>query len=278
MRNLPKSSLAILIVGVVISTGIGLVFYITTELQPAIATFAGLLGTILTLQIESAVRFARLRAIETKVDDIAGSMEYPDKEMRTAIKKKFDSDLLRLFPRHFEGLLDLLMDNIGGSNATLTRKEDFPTFYASTLEAFPRSTFLATGFSDDGFLWSSSRWEEAIQELHSGGGKIVRVFFIDQERMEDIEPDVRAALTRQTNFGAEIYVVPEATVRNHHSDLYEMMLVDTEGRIMWKYDLKGRTIARVLVTTDKDTIQRHIRTFNSLKELKETRRFEIDSE
>jgi hypothetical protein len=51
-----RSSTGVLWAGALLSVSLGVVFYLQTDLQPALATFAALLGLVITLQIEVLLR------------------------------------------------------------------------------------------------------------------------------------------------------------------------------------------------------------------------------
>src|SRR5437868_6540731 len=59
-RGSRKSERLALIAGVVLSAVLGVFFYIRTDVATAMATCAGLVGIVITLQVESALRERRL--------------------------------------------------------------------------------------------------------------------------------------------------------------------------------------------------------------------------
>jgi len=64
--NHHRISVIILVGGALISSGLGVFFYFRTDLSAALATFAGLIGTTVTLQIEVLLRSKQTRELETR--------------------------------------------------------------------------------------------------------------------------------------------------------------------------------------------------------------------
>lgn len=70
-----RSGILILVSGVALSTVLGVVFYFRTDLNTALATFAGLIGTTITLQVESLVRSHRTHEATTRQQRLVAQME-----------------------------------------------------------------------------------------------------------------------------------------------------------------------------------------------------------
>lgn len=65
----------ILVSGVVLSSLLGVFFYVRTDLSTALATFAGLIGTTITLQIESLLRARQAREQATRHQRVLARLE-----------------------------------------------------------------------------------------------------------------------------------------------------------------------------------------------------------
>ena len=70
-----RSGMLILVSGVALSTVLGVVFYFRTDVNTALATFAGLIGTTITLQVESLVRAHRTHDAVTRQERLVAQME-----------------------------------------------------------------------------------------------------------------------------------------------------------------------------------------------------------
>jgi hypothetical protein len=70
-----RSAMLILVSGVALSTVLGVVFYFRTDVNTALATFAGLIGTTITLQVESLVRARRGHEAATRQQRLVAQME-----------------------------------------------------------------------------------------------------------------------------------------------------------------------------------------------------------
>lgn len=73
--NHARISMLILVCGVVLSSGLGVFFYFRTDLSTALATFAGLIGTTITLQIESLLRARQARENATRHQRVLARLE-----------------------------------------------------------------------------------------------------------------------------------------------------------------------------------------------------------
>ena len=67
--------LAILIVGFAVSVGLGIIFYIKADIATALATFALILGGLLTLQVEATFRRIREEQTHTEQDRFIALLE-----------------------------------------------------------------------------------------------------------------------------------------------------------------------------------------------------------
>lgn len=68
----------VLLIGVALSTAVGIFFYVRTDLSTAMATFAGLVGTTITLQVESLLRERRASEHVTRQQRLIGQIESID--------------------------------------------------------------------------------------------------------------------------------------------------------------------------------------------------------
>jgi hypothetical protein len=74
-RRGSKSERLALIAGVVLSAVLGVFFYIKTDVATAMATYAGLVGIVITLQVESALRERRLAEELTRQQRLVNRVE-----------------------------------------------------------------------------------------------------------------------------------------------------------------------------------------------------------
>src|SRR5262245_23215159 len=74
-RGQRKSERLALIAGVILSAVLGVFFYIKTDVATAMATYAGLVGIVITLQVESALRERRLADELTRQQRLVSRVE-----------------------------------------------------------------------------------------------------------------------------------------------------------------------------------------------------------
>ena len=65
----------VLIIGTVISVALGVIFYLRQDLAPALATVAGLLGVVITLQIQAMLQERRNAAQQSRVGSMIATIE-----------------------------------------------------------------------------------------------------------------------------------------------------------------------------------------------------------
>jgi hypothetical protein len=70
-----QTTMLTLVIGVALSTVLGVFFYFRTDLNAALASFAGLIGTTITLQVESLLRARQVREQATRHQRLIANME-----------------------------------------------------------------------------------------------------------------------------------------------------------------------------------------------------------
>jgi hypothetical protein len=208
----------VLVVGLGMSVGLAVVFYLNTELAPAFATFAAMLGAIVTLQVEAYLRDRRRAERETRIerypwlaeaiDEITASTSQIEEKYAGTIAEKeclriFDDAKLRLKrleSGHFEGRWDdhspateLIESAKSSIWATSVARADLAwwlsaksrPYWAAQLHALERGVEIRRVFIYD--EWSTEL--EQLARSHHDAGVAVRVINeqdLDNEQLKNI--------------------------------------------------------------------------------------------
>jgi len=185
--------------GVVLSSALAVFFYVKTDTGPALGTLAGLIGTVITLQVEALVREHRLHEESTRqqrlvhrVEAIAGMSELLDHSLGAyaAIEQAYaDGMPTRLARKTFEDCLGTLQDLQRGRYSSL-ESEDAPNSLFHMLIKQVQHSLLTTTARSDIEWWlnaavSRNYWQlnrEAMQR----GVHITRIFLY-REWTEEID-------------------------------------------------------------------------------------------
>jgi len=178
------------------------------------------LGTLSILQ-------SRQRTLQQHVEDIlTGSVL---EQTRRAIKR-IHPDLLRIFEGRFMDHFTVFKKALETHSVEVQGRREYEYFYIRTLEGFPESTFLATTFIDEDYLWKNKKMKEAFARfIINEKGKIVRIFFLTDSQ-EITSPEVHTLLNEQYAMKVELYTVCWDLLS---PDLQRLFVVESKGRIAW---------------------------------------------
>jgi hypothetical protein len=169
------SQIVTLVAGVALSTALGVFFYLRTDVSTAIATLAGLIGTVITLQVEAMAHARHLheeglrnQRLVQRVEAIAGMAELLDSSLSAygAIEQKYASTIVpHLARKAFEDCLGTLRDLQRG-NYRAPDSEDSPSspFYVLTEQT--QRTLQATTARSDIEWWLETRLSRTFWRLN----------------------------------------------------------------------------------------------------------------
>lgn len=178
------------VAGVLISSGIGAFFYFRTDAKAAFATFAGLLGTAIALQVEMILQSRGRADVQTRqqemIADIESTSWLPEtlekllSSVRVVERIYGDTMVPRLAHEAFEDCLGRIRSLQRGHYET--PYGDMLLMYALLEQA--RESVLATSVSSDDLAWWSSPHGETYLRLHCEamrrGVSIQRIFIYDR--------------------------------------------------------------------------------------------------
>jgi hypothetical protein len=183
------SQVLTLVAGIAVSTALGVFFYVKTDVATALATLAGLIGTVITLQVESIVHARHLheegqrqQLLARRVEAIAGMSELLDHSLSAygSIEQTYAGTMVprRLARKAFEDCLSTLRDLQRGHYRTPDSEESPNSpFYALTEQA--QRSLLATTARSDIEWWLNTRLSHNYwrlnQEALARGVSITRI-------------------------------------------------------------------------------------------------------
>jgi hypothetical protein len=187
--NHARISLLILVSGVVLSSVLGTFFYFRTDLSTALATFAGLIGITITLQIESLLRTRQDREQATRHQRLVARMEstawLPDVLDRALgayglVEQKYGRGVVVELARQiFEDCQDRLEFLARGRYRTADPDES-PKSPMRTLTEHLRTHLRATSAGEDLLWWQDALATRAYWQLNlealQRGVSITRIF------------------------------------------------------------------------------------------------------
>lgn len=202
-----------IVIGVALSTALGVFFYVKTDLSTAMGTFGGLIGTVITLQIESIFRERREREETTRqqrlverVEQIGWMPGLLDEALGAVghVERTYGGTMaVSLVRKAFDDCLAQLRDLQRGRYFTVD-DDNSPNSPVRALTERLQSRLLATSAGEDITWWlrpssnQSVYWplnEQALQR----GVEIKRIF-IYREWSDELE----ALARRQTENGVKV--------------------------------------------------------------------------
>jgi hypothetical protein len=180
-------------IGLVLSVALGVVFYVNTDLSTAMATFAGLVGTTITLQVESLFRERKEQEEATRQQRLVGRIEtidwLPDLLDRalgalTTVEQSYGGTMaVDLARKAFDDCLTQLRDLQRGHYNT-TDFDPSPNSPITALNERVKHSIFATSFAGDIDWWLGASfgrteyWRLNEQALLRGV-EIRRIFIYD---------------------------------------------------------------------------------------------------
>lgn len=218
MRGNDRSPMLTLVIGVTLSTVLGVFFYFKTDLTTAVATFAGLVGTTITLQIESLLQERQSRESASRQQEFMRQIEstpwMPDLlnqavDSYASIARTYGgtATVLGLAYKAFEDCRTQLSELQRGRYITPDPDES-PNSPTHVLTDRLQHTLLATSSGDDISWWLDSSlsrvyWQRNIEAMKRG--VTIKRIFIYRDWTAEIESLVEA----QHAAGVHIFRVAE---------------------------------------------------------------------
>jgi len=226
------------VAGVALSTALGVFFYIKTDLATAVGTLAGLIGTVITLQVEALMserrrheEGTRQQRLVERVEAITGMPELLDHSLSAygVIEQAYAGTMAtRLARKAFEDCLSTLQGLQRGHYSTPDSDESSNSPFYSLTEQAQRSLVATTARSDIEWWLNtplSGNYWRLNQEALRRGVTITRII-IYQAWTDDI--DLLAKMHQEA--GVRVLRVVEA----HLPPTLRQNLLIWDGAVGWE--------------------------------------------
>lgn len=216
------------------------------------------------------VRADRLSRIEAAIRDLSSGLDPLEKlkALKANLDPKISHVLGAYMNEHFETVVRIFTNQ----SFDLSDLNKFSNFYRATLETYDKAQIYATSIPLARFFWRGSEVERAIQKFIENGGKMKRIFFLDNAaQINDLE--VSYILRRQSEMGVDVHTVVLDKVPRGWKEY--CFLVDSEQRIGWKlFPTREGTIASCEATWDRNQTKQLIDLFHELERLEYVKKYE----
>ena len=264
--------LAILIVGFAVSVGLGIIFYIKADIATALATFALILGGLLTLQVEATFRRIREEQTHTEQDRFIALLETEPwlyQFVRETTRRGVD------IQRSYE------------SPFTLKALQKAAAGFSQELEDMRRGRIMVRPDSDHELvLWLTKNLKSSLlatnlysaEHLHlgrPGGQEYKRLYLAAIERGVRVErifihfqwtPSIEASMRDQAKAGVHTFRVDAATLR---TDLrIDMGIWDERYGSELSFNASGDVVDSYISFSDED-VMRMLERYKRIKALAE---------
>jgi hypothetical protein len=267
----PRTSLRwladpVTIVGTALSIGLGVLFYVRTDVPAALGVLAGLQGTLLVMQIQLMLRQERRQEVQARQERLMWRIEQVPwlaepieqlAQIASTIQQRYGTTMVRVAARDvLDGLLNTLRDLERGHYLPGLGATDLPI----TLTHGTTKTLLSTSVERDGFeWWFQRRGREYWQANLKARGRrvaITRVFVYDQwsPRLEELLREQQAA-------GVELYTIAKAQL--DAALIKNLIIWDRDSAWEAMVNAEGRTVKHFF-TVEKFDIEDMVRHFERI--------------
>jgi hypothetical protein len=254
------------IVGTALSVGLGVLFYLRTDVPAALGVLAGLQGTLLVMQIQLLLRQERQQEVQARQERLMRHIEQVPwlvepieqlAQVALTIEQRYGSTMVRVVAQDvLDGLLNTLRDLERGHYLPGLGATDMPI----TLTHGTTETLLATSVEKDGYEWWFQRqgreyWQANI-EARDRGVAITRVFVYDQW-----SKGLDGLLREQQAAGVEVYTISKTQL---DAELIKNLIIwDRDSAWEAMVNAEGRTVKHFF-TVEKFDIEEMVRQFERI--------------
>lgn len=193
-----------------------------------------------------------LRSLQTSID-------LHQVENLSLLQEHLDPRLEQIFGGEIKNALRLVQDALKHQRVSFTAVDQFVRYYKKTLEAHPKTHFLATSLPYSSYFWNEAR-VKLFKDFIEKGGKFTRVFFVTEQEMQD--PEVRDILDKQRGVGIEVHV---CNLNMISPRLVRYYVIDRDARIGWSIVINSKKeITQVTATTNRQDTSQFANDFEEL--------------
>ncbi len=182
------------------------------------------------------------------------------------LKSKIDKKFLMIFDEYFDTVLDNIKSAITSEKMVIYDPVQHRDFYKRVLTLYPNATFYATSMVSKNYFWEetekSGSFEEAIKVFINAGGKVERIFYIDEENPEEVDMKEKL-LPLHRDMGVKTYSLD---VNKIHANDFRLITMADNKKIAWEIFLgQNNSIRKIEITINKFKIEELNKAFHKLK-------------
>lgn len=194
---------------------------------------------------------AKLR-IDAKLDQVILMSKDNVFDNIDALSKRFPSKFRQLVTSQVKGFKADLRDLIENGALNVDDAEYFPILYHDALEIYSGAHLYATAVPRKYYFWSNESVLGAMNNFVDAGGKITRIFFLENEE-ELQDPEVRSVMDSQALAEIEVRHVVRSQV---DPSLARYFLVAKSQEFGWTVKTTGENRIRGFrVSTDPNELE-----------------------
>lgn len=180
------------------------------------------------------------------------SLDLIDPRLRELVKDDF-----------FLDKLEALQFAIKESKVQINRIEDMRYCLKSTLQRYPKATFLCTQYPATFDLWDDKYIKETISAFIQSGGKIEQFLFV-KDAQELASKKIQKMIKRRQAVGLQVHIVNSSIST---AVMQKNLFMESKGRIAWEIYKHSEHLSAT-VTTNKKRTSCYRRIFDKLRESK----------
>jgi hypothetical protein len=227
-----------------------------------------LLVGCITLLLILAARVEQLgQQIAREMAEMRDVERASDLEHFHHLRGQLDRNLEKIFGDHVQSELNSISQALTSRRITVTDLDEFRSLYKATLLQFSKDEFWATSLPSKAYFWRDPSVDSAIAAFTKNGGRMTRVFFVDDP--DHLDPDANDIIARQLHAGVTVYVVKSTEVP---PDLSSLFLVDVNEPLAWQASTNGsQRMTLVTATANSDDVELYRKHFQGLLALSNIR-------
>lgn len=207
----------------------------------------------------------------TSIRNIQESLDTQQTENLSSFYNRLDPHLADIFGNEVKRRLDAVQEAIEDCRICFYDKDRFVGYYKRILKHYSKSVFYATSLPFGRYFWTESNIK-MIADFTNGGGKFIRIFYIKQADLENLE--VIQVLDAHHNAGAEVWICDLGLIADRLAS-GRYFAVDSQKRIGWELSVDSeQRITQITGTANKKDLEEFYIIFQEIKDSEATQKYE----
>jgi hypothetical protein len=179
-------------------------------------------------------------------------------QMKNVREKHFDKFLNQIFDDFIDDTIEFFENAIKNGKIKFSEYDRFEKAYAKCLELKSDCEFFATASTHSNYFWTTEEEEnnsieEAIIEFTKCGGKMNRIFLMDENELQD--PRCIATLNNQLKIGVTVYTINKNSLS---TDNQKYFVVESSRQISWHvFTDNDKKISKFIYSTNERDVNKY---------------------